>query len=158
MANLNNFSHKDECKYVCEIIPTYRKTEFKKRKINAVKGAVKFIRKILSPDVIPHYEVFGALFLDRNSCLMGYNIIHKGGIEKIHVDIRLLLQNALICNATRIIVFHNHPSGDVNASNSDTQITNHILEACAVLNIKLLDSIIITETKSAGILIQRYEK
>lgn len=158
MANLNNSSHKEQS-YACEIIPTYKKTPFKKHKIKTARVAFNFIRKIIPKEVIPHYEVFGALFLDDFSCLIGYNILTKGGITHTMVDIRLLFQNALICNATKIIIFHNHPAGNVQPSQRDKEMTERIRQAGELMDIKLLDSIIITDHYSITMLgKETYEK
>jgi len=60
------------------------------------------------------------------------------------VDIRILLSVALKITATGIILCHNHPSGNLQPSNSDWDITNKIREACKLFDITLLDHLIIT--------------
>ncbi|MBA7590221.1 hypothetical protein ES708_32334 [subsurface metagenome] len=58
-------------------------------------------------------------------------------------DVRLIFQGAIKANASGIIVCHNHPSGNLNPSESDNKITRKIKEAGALLDIQLLDHLII---------------
>lgn len=150
--NVVNVPNSPLCEdYVCEIIPTYSKKSLRKHKISSDSNAVRFIRKILPKEIIPHYEIFGAIFLDTAMCTQGYRILHRGGIEKTVVDIRLLFQAALLCNATGVIIFHNHPAGNIEPSQSDLKWTEQIKSAGHVMSVKLYDSIIITESKSRSI-------
>jgi hypothetical protein len=72
-----------------------------------------------------------------------------GGGEKIEITSKsylfLLYKTALCNNASSIICFHNHPSGDPNCSEEDVQITQRLLEAGELLGIQLLDHVIIGE-------------
>src|SRR5690606_19949334 len=101
--------------------------------INNSKSAIKKIRKILPKQIIPHYEVVGVLFLDTSLNYLGHNIIHKGGINQSIVDVRLIMQNALVCNATSIIMFHNHPGGSLFPSQGDIDTTDKLKKAGEVI-------------------------
>ena len=70
----------------------------------------------------------------------------KGGITGTVVDNRLIFKTALEQNATSIILTHNHPSGKLQPSDSDKQVTQKIKLAAQHLDISVLDHIIITET------------
>lgn len=63
------------------------------------------------------------------------------------VDMRLIMSSALLCNATKIGVAHNHPSGTMTLISADRALTKKIIEAGKVLDIKLLDHIILTTYK-----------
>lgn len=67
-----------------------------------------------------------------------------GGITGTVIDVRIILQYALKSNACSIIVSHNHPSGNLEPSNADIQITKKIKEAAKLMDISLLDHLIIT--------------
>ncbi|WP_394370161.1 JAB domain-containing protein [Sphingobacterium spiritivorum] len=67
-----------------------------------------------------------------------------GGLDAVMVDMRLIMSLALLCNATRIVVAHNHPSGTMTPSLADHALTNKIIEAGKVLDIQLLDHIVLT--------------
>jgi DNA repair protein RadC len=71
--------------------------------------------------------------------------IAHGGITEVAVDIRLLLKEALLCNATILAVCHNHPSGSIRPSKADDDLTQRILRACQLMNIKFLDHVIVTD-------------
>lgn len=132
--------------FVCEITAVYRKKKnIKKVRLSSNAETIKLIRRVFPKSEINHYESFGAIFLDNALNVIGYKILSKGGINGTVVDIRLLFQNALICNATRIIIFHNHPSGNVNPSIADIELKKRIKKAGKLLDINLIDSIIITE-------------
>jgi DNA repair protein RadC len=60
------------------------------------------------------------------------------------VDVRIIMQAALRCNATGIILAHNHPSGNLKPSAEDLKVTQGIKQASEFLNIRLLDHCILT--------------
>ena len=78
---------------------------------------------------------------------MGIYQAAKNGITDAYVDIRIILQIALKTNTVEIIIGHNHPSGSVNPSHEDKRLTQKIQEACAILNIKLLDHLILSDER-----------
>lgn len=132
--------------YVCEITATYKKLKkFNKIHLTSRIDTLELIRKIIPKKTINYYESFGAIFLDSAMNVKGYKILSNGGITTTIVDIRILFQHALLCNATALIIFHNHPSGNINESKSDIDVSRKIKKAGIILDIKLLDSVIITE-------------
>jgi DNA repair protein RadC len=84
------------------------------------------------------------LFLDNASQVLGYNILSSGGITGTVADLRLIFSVALESLATKIIIAHNHPSGNLNPSEADTALTRKIYNAGKVMDITLLDHLIIT--------------
>ena len=76
--------------------------------------------------------------------LIQYKVLKKR-ITATLVDVRLLYKRALELSAVAIILCHNHPSGKLNPSKADKQLTQKIKEGGTSLDIKLLDHIIITE-------------
>lgn len=69
--------------------------------------------------------------------------ISKGGINGSVTDVRIVLQYAIKANASGLIVCHNHPSGNLNPSESDTAITKKIKDSAILMDIQLLDHLII---------------
>jgi len=61
------------------------------------------------------------------------------------VDVRLVFKRGIELNATAIILCHNHPSGKLQPSNADKQITSKLIKAGETLDIKVLDHLIVTE-------------
>lgn len=91
------------------------------------------------------HEEFWVLFLNNSNKVIYKTQISKGGITGTVVDIRIVFKLALEHNATSIILSHNHPSGKLQASEADIQITKKIKEAGKNLDIQVLDHVIITE-------------
>jgi DNA repair protein RadC len=105
----------------------------------AVVEIVKSATNIINSTV----EKFGMLCLDTKNVVRGIHILAIGEVNSCIVDIRGIMQRALLNNATSIIIFHNHPSGDCLPSNQDIYMTNKIKEACKIMTIHLLDHVII---------------
>jgi DNA repair protein RadC len=91
------------------------------------------------------HEEFWVLFLNNSNKVVAKSQISKGGLTATIVDIRLVFKRALELASVGIIVCHNHPSGKLQPSNADKNLTQRIKEAGITLDIKLLDHLIITE-------------
>ena len=106
------------------------------------------IFKLMSP-VLTDLEVEEAwvLFLNHGSKLIRKQRISIGGLSATQVDVRVILKEALLCNAVAFCLIHNHPSGNINPSASDDRLTRLVFEAGNTLNIKLLDHIIVGNDK-----------
>jgi DNA repair protein RadC len=106
----------------------------------------KDIFEIMQPIIgeLPHEE-FWVLYLNNANKVIYKSQISKGGITGTIVDTRLVFKMGLEQNATSIILVHNHPSGKLQASDADKQITKQLKLAGQQLTIPVLDHIIITE-------------
>lgn len=93
---------------------------------------------------LPHEE-FWVLYLNNSNKVLSKYQLSKGGITATLVDIRLLIKHALERNSTGIILVHNHPSGQLDPSQSDKRLTQKLKTALESLDIKLIDHIIVTE-------------
>lgn len=110
--------------------------------IKASKDAYEFMQPRIGD--LPHEE-FWVIYLNNANKVINIFQLSKGGITGTLVDVRLLLKEALVINATAIILAHNHPSGTLKPSTADREITEKIKNACHSMDIKLLDHIIVTE-------------
>ena len=90
-------------------------------------------------------EEFWLLLLNQNYRLIRKVRISHGGITEVAVDIRVILREAVLANATILAVCHNHPSGSLRPSEADNQLTASLKKACDVMRIHLLDHVIITD-------------
>jgi len=81
--------------------------------------------------------------MNRSNSVLGIMPVSKGGLSGTVTDVRLIFQGAIKANASGIIVCHNHPSGNLNPSDSDTKITQKIKEAGNLMDIQLLDHLIL---------------
>lgn len=113
-------------------------------KIISSKNAFEIMQPIIGE--LSHEE-FWVLFLNNSNKVISKSQLSKGGIAGTVVDIRLVFKLALENGATGLILCHNHPSGNLKPSDADKQITKKIKTAGEILDVKILDHLIITETK-----------
>lgn len=88
-------------------------------------------------------EVFGILILNTKNKVVAVHEISRGSLNASIVHPREVYKAAILHNASSIICFHNHPSGDPKPSKEDIEITQTLVEAGEILGIKVLDHIII---------------
>ena len=126
--------------------------EFGKRRQYEERNAISKIKssldvsKIMQPLIGDlQHEEFWVLYLNNSNKVLAKRQLSKGGFTATVVDIRLLYKEALKLSAIGIVVCHNHPSGKLEPSTSDIELTKKIKKAGVTLDIKLLDHLIITE-------------
>lgn len=90
------------------------------------------------------HEEFWILFLNRSNKIINRMKLSQGGISGTVTDVRIVMKKAIEYLASGIIVCHNHPSGNLSPSDSDTRITQKIKDAGSLMDIQLLDHIIIS--------------
>ena len=90
-------------------------------------------------------EEFWLLLMNQDYRLIKKMRIAHGGITEVAVDIRIIMREAVLNNATILAVCHNHPSGSLRPSQADNNITTSLQQACSVMRIKFLDHVIITD-------------
>lgn len=71
------------------------------------------------------------------------NIVHVGSTTQSLVRPKDVIKPAILSNAAAVIMVHNHPSGELLPSDADNDITQRMVEACKLLDLRFLDSIII---------------
>jgi len=91
------------------------------------------------------HEEFWILFLNRSNRVINRMKVSQGGISGTVTDVRMIMKKAIESLASGIIVCHNHPSGNLKPSESDTKITRKIKDAGNLMDIQLLDHLIISE-------------
>ena len=90
-------------------------------------------------------EEFWALYLNQNHRLIKKMCIARGGLSEVSVDVRIIMREAVLCNATILVVCHNHPSGSIRPSRPDDDLTQSIKHACSVMRLKFLDHVIVAD-------------
>ena len=121
-----------------------RKSE--EKSIPKVISSSRDVFEIMQPIIgeLPHEE-FWVVYLNNSNKVIYKSQLSKGGMTGTVVDVRLIFKMALEQGAVSIILTHNHPSGKLQASEADKQITTKLKIAGGQLDIKVLDHIIITE-------------
>ena len=90
-------------------------------------------------------EEFWILLMNQNHRLIKKVCIAHGGISEVSVDIRIIMREAVLANATILAVCHNHPSGSLSPSRMDNELTHSIQNACRLMRIHFLDHVIVTD-------------
>ena len=90
-------------------------------------------------------EQFWLLCLNQHFRLIKKVRIAHGGISEVSVDLRIIMREAVLCNATVIAVCHNHPSGSLAPSKADDALTQNLKAACNVMRLHFMDHVIITD-------------
>lgn len=111
-----------------------------KPKITTSADAANIFKPLLSD--LPHEE-FWVLFLNRNNLVLDKMMVSKGGLTGTIIDVRIILKTALDKLACSLILCHNHPSGNLNPSEADKEITRKLKEAGKHMDIPVLDHLII---------------
>ncbi len=113
-----------------------------KNKITCSQDLFNLMAPLLS-DLIE--EQFWVIYLDQRLQVLQQKMIATGGFTQILVDIRKIFKYAFEYNATRIVLIHNHPTGNINPSLSDKRLTQKIKKAGEFIDISVIDHIIIAQ-------------
>lgn len=131
---------------VSEMALTYKnRVPYNQRqKVITSHGAYEVLTNIFPADTIDYRETFIVLYLNKASQVLGYSVISEGGTASTVVDTKMVIQTALLANASAIIIAHNHPSGNLRPSIDDNRLTKRVEEAARLFDIKVLDHLIVT--------------
>ncbi|MDO6528228.1 DNA repair protein RadC [Motilimonas sp. 1_MG-2023] len=88
-------------------------------------------------------EVFAVMLLDNQNQLIEFKELFFGTIDAAHVYPREVVKTALYANAAAVILAHNHPSGEIEPSASDRAITKRLVDALALIDVRVLDHVIV---------------
>ena len=89
-------------------------------------------------------EAWVLLMNQRMRLIKAVRLSH-GGLSETAVDVRIILREALLNNATVITLVHNHPSGNTRPSGDDDRLTLRLKKACETMRIYLVDHVIVTD-------------
>jgi DNA repair protein RadC len=112
-------------------------------KVKSSKDAFDIFMGYWDLDSVEHFEEFKLMLLTRSNKVLGLTTVSKGGISGTVTDVRIILQYAIKANASGIIICHNHPSGNMQPSETDMKITRKIKESGNLMDIQLLDHLIV---------------
>jgi DNA repair protein RadC len=111
--------------------------------IASSKDAAELLFQSWNKDTIALQECFKIILLNNSNKVKGIYQVSQGGITGTLVDIRILFAVILKSLSVGVILTHNHPSGKLQASQCDKQITTKIKKAAELFDVKLLDHIIL---------------
>jgi DNA repair protein RadC len=88
-------------------------------------------------------EVFAVLFVDAHHRMLAFEEMFSGSLSHTSVHPREVVRRALALNASAVVVAHNHPSGVAEPSRADVHLTQTLVEALKLMDVKLLDHLIV---------------
>ncbi len=141
-------TNKNKMQQVCELTISY-KPRVKAADRYVIRSSVDAYRLLMQqafkPETVEYKEFLKLVLLNKANRVLGITTISEGGMDSTTVDVRLILQTALLAHATAIILAHNHPSGEWMPSRHDDMITKKIKEAARMVDIVLHDHLIVAE-------------
>ena len=152
LRGLLNKPHEDVTEHEREILAAIK--ELGRRYLKEALIGQNFIR---SPQAVTDYlmaslrdekrEIFKVIFLDKSLRILTVRDLFFGTIDEAAVHPREIVKAALMADASNIVLCHNHPSGKIEPSREDYEITQKIKQACATVSVRVLDHIIIGENQ-----------
>ncbi|NGX46324.1 MAG: hypothetical protein K940chlam2_01514 [Chlamydiae bacterium] len=118
-----------------------RQTDEERSRVASAQQAYTLVRSRVEDE---KKELFGAILLDVRSVLIRWEIISVGTLDKTFVHPREVFSPAIRHGAARMILFHNHPSGDVTPSPQDYAVTEKLLEASRLIKIPIEDHLVVS--------------
>lgn len=140
----------DQDTYIREVRVNYHSTGTRKFAMTDPADVADFVRSVLPDNSREH---FVALYLDGSNHVACYSLVSTGTANQCVAHPREVFQRALVTGAVAIILAHNHPSGKLNPSNEDLQVTQRLKEGANLLGIKLLDHLIVSDHGFESILV-----
>lgn len=114
-------------------------------KITSANDAYQIFKRVFNADTFDWCEEVIMLCVNNSNKVVGFYKVSSGGMTGTVIDVRMIFTTALQCLATGIIIAHNHPSGTLQPSEADKNITKKLKEAGQFLDIKVMDHLIITD-------------
>lgn len=130
--------------FVGEIKVSYKKERQPEYKgVNDAGKVVEVLRKVWNDD-LEYRESFYVVAMNNNCDVLGVAELFRGGVSSTIVDVKMIFQLLLNCNATSFVVAHNHPSGGIRPSQSDVMLTKRIVECAKLFELVMMDHVILT--------------
>jgi DNA repair protein RadC len=92
------------------------------------------------------YEVFCALYLNNRHRLLAFEELFRGTTDNATVHVKEVMRQAIVHNATAVILAHNHPSGVMEPSQADEYITRRLRDSLALMDVRVLDHVIVGDS------------
>jgi len=103
-------------------------------------------------------EVLIAVLLGTKNQLIGYSVVSRGLLDRCQCHSRTVFRQAIAQNAAKIVLLHNHPSGDVKPSRADLSVTKALVRAGRIIDINIVDHIIVGQEREFKFYSMRTEK
>lgn len=128
----------------CELGNRRAKDREERAEIRSARQVYDYFYPLICDLPVEHSYV---LLLNQSSRLIKSVLVGKGGISETLVDVRVVLREVLLSQATGFILCHNHPSGSVRPSKQDDALTTRLRDAARLMNIRMVDHVIVSDTQ-----------
>jgi len=125
--------------------PNYKVTE--RPKITTSKDTYQLLMNYWDTGRLEFLEEFKIILLNRRNRTLGIINLSVGGFAGVVVDSKVIFAAALTACASGIVLAHNHPSGEVQPSHQDIELTKRLVEGGRILDIAVLDHLIISNER-----------
>jgi len=132
---------------VSEVQLSYKTTvkASERPQINTSEDAHRVLRSNWNYEIIEFIEEFKIILLNRANRVLGIVPISVGGTAGTIADPKVIFVSALKCNASSVILVHNHPSGNLKPSHADIELTRKLKAAGQFLDLPIIEHIILTK-------------
>lgn len=113
-------------------------------RISDCRDAHRILRETWDESKIDLQEQSRVLLLTKDNKCIGVSTLATGGTDRVNVDLKIIFGLAVKANASALIFAHNHPSGNLNFSESDIEMTKQMVEVGEALGLPVLDHLVIT--------------
>ena len=138
----------EEMYKVCEVKLTYR-TKVKSSERAVIKSSSDAYSllsgSVYDSDTIQYREYLKLILLNKANKVLGVVHLSEGGTSETSADLKIIMQAAILANASGMILSHNHPSGNLQPSKQDDVLTENLSTAAKLFNIHLLDHLIVSD-------------
>jgi DNA repair protein RadC len=124
--------------------------------VKSSNDAATFFRTIFNADTMLWTEESAMICLNRANEVIGYFKVSSGGTASTIMDAKVIFTQALQSGAHSIILAHNHPSGNRTPSDNDIKLTKQLVKGAELLDMRVLDHIILTETSHMSMADENY--
>ena len=139
-----------QLKAVCELaIRMATPTNYQKAKIKKPEDIVNLVMEEMR---LEKQEILKLIMLNNKNEIIKMKNIALGGINSVNISIKDILAEPIKTQAPKVMLVHNHPSGDATPSQADIDVTKKIFELAQIFNIELLDHIVIENKKYTSII------
>lgn len=116
--------------------------DYNSKRVKTPLDIVKYINEIEKLDKEAE-EITIMVCLNSKNQIVAYSEVAKGSLNCCYIDMKTIFKTILLCNASKFILVHNHPTGIAEMSKNDVSVSNRLREVSKLMDVELLDHIIV---------------
>lgn len=146
VTKIRSYEVSEELEEFKSLMTTITRGDIEKKDLTTVRGKRDLIHYLRNDIAFKNTEEFKAIYLSANNEVITSETLFKGTVDRSVVYPRLIIERALKYHTKGIIFAHNHPSGNIEPSRKDKDLTLKMQELLEKIDIVLLDHIILSES------------